>query len=65
MALQCVDTIRMRKECDVSYETMQRSGFSRKTGWKRKYTLADARSDADTAAICLRNAWEILDPINR
>lgn len=63
-SLEYVDLIRMAKTSEVSYETMQRSGFRRKEGWRRKYSLADARSHADTAAIRLRNAWELLDPIN-
>lgn len=64
-ALEYVDRIRMEKECEISYETMQRSRFRRKDGWRRAYTLKDARSNAETAAIRLRNAWEILDPIGK
>lgn len=63
-SLEYVDLIRMKKSHEVSYETLQRSGFKRKEGWQRKYTLADARRHADTAAIRLRNAWELLDPIS-
>lgn len=63
-ALGYVDGIKMRKGTEVSYETMQRSGFNRKTGWNRDYTLADARKDAATAATRLRNAWELLEPMN-
>ncbi len=63
-ALRTVDHIVNDKEAEVSYETMQKSGFNRSTGWRRKYTLADARSDARSAAIQLRAAWEILDPMN-
>ena len=62
-ALQYVDRIRDSKHASITYETMQRSGFRRKN-WQRPYALADARSEAKTAAIRLRNAWELLDPIN-
>ncbi len=61
-ALGLVDDIRSRQQTDVTYETMQRAGFNRKTSWRRKYTLADARKDAETAATRLRRAWEYLDP---
>jgi hypothetical protein len=61
-ALRLCDHIRSDQNAEVSYETMQRSGFNRKTGWRRKYSLADARGMADSAAIQLRAAWEILDP---
>ena len=60
-ALKYVDDIRSANFIDVSYETMQRSGFKRES-WKRKYTLADAKRDAEAAAMRLRNAWELLDP---
>lgn len=60
-ALQYVDSIRTSTVTQITYETMQRSGFKRKS-WTRKYTLADAKADADTAAIRLRNAWDLLDP---
>ncbi len=60
-ALGYVDGIRTATLTDITYETMQRSGFKRKT-WTRKYTLADAKADANTASIRLRNAWELLDP---
>lgn len=62
--LQYIDRIADTRETSVSYETMQRSGFKRKAGWRRAYKLTDARSDAETAAIRLRNAWELLDPIS-
>lgn len=62
--LHYVDRIVAAREASVSYETMQRSGFRRKAGWRRAYKLTDARSDAATAAIRLRNAWELLDPIS-
>ena len=62
-ALEYVDRIRMLKTTDVTYETLQRSGFNRKEGWRRKYTLADSRKDAETAAMRMRKAWQILDPI--
>ena len=64
-ALGYVDHIVMRKEAEVSYDTMQRSGFKRPEGWRRKYNLSDARSDARCAAIRLRNAWQLLDPLER
>ena len=64
-ALRTVNNIANNKELEVSYETMQRSGFNRKTGWRRKYTLADARGDARNAAIQLRAAWELLDPTSK
>ncbi len=63
-ALDYADRVRNSQTADVSYETMQRSGFNRPTGWRRKYSLADARRDAETVAINLRAAWEILDPSN-
>ena len=59
--LDRVDSIRTGKLAEVTYETMQRSGFMRKN-WVRKYTLADAKADASNAAIRLRNAWELLEP---
>ncbi len=62
-ALRTVDKIVSRQDAEVSYETMQKSGFNRSTGWRRKYTLADARADARSAAIQLRAAWEIIDPM--
>lgn len=62
-ALDYLDRVRMTTHEEISYETMQRSGFKRKDGWRRKYTLADARRDANTAAIRLRNAWQLLDPV--
>ena len=62
-ALSDVDNIATAPDREVSYETMQRAGFNRKTGWRRKYSLADARSNARSAAIQLRAAWEILDPM--
>lgn len=61
-ALRMVDSIWNSKTTDVAYETMQRSGFNRKEGWRRKYSLADARGDARNAATQLRAAWEVLDP---
>ncbi|WP_293373604.1 hypothetical protein [Nevskia sp.] len=64
-ALGYVDEIRSRKETEVSYETLRRNRFNRKEGWRRKYTLSDARSAANCAAIRLRNAWQLLDPIER
>lgn len=51
--LEYVQKITTVPSQEVSYETMQ-----------RKYTLADARSHSQTAGIRLRNAWELLDPIN-
>ena len=60
-SLLYVDSIRDSKHTSISYETMQRSGFKRKN-WQRPYTLADARSEAKTAAMRLRTAWELLDP---
>ncbi len=62
--LDYVQNIVTTQRYEVSYETMQRANFKRKTGWWRKYTLADARSQARTAEIRLSNAWELLDPIN-
>lgn len=62
-ALGEIDKIVMTTECGVSYETMQRAGFNRKTGWRRKYNLKDARGNAQCAAIQLRSAWDILDPM--
>ena len=62
-ALQHVESIRDSKHTGITYETMQRSGFKRKN-WQRPYALPDARSEATTAALRLRNAWELLDPIN-
>ena len=64
-ALGYVDNVIMTKNAEVSYETMQKSGFNRKRGWRRSYTLKDARSDASCAAIQLRQAWELLDPIGK
>lgn len=61
-ALDYVDQIATKKDAEISYETMQRSGFNR--SWRRKYSLSDARSAARCAAIRLRNAWQLLDPIN-
>ncbi len=61
--LQYADNVRQSKFTEIAYETMQRSGFKRKN-WQRPYTLADARRDATTAAIRLRNAWELLEPVN-
>lgn len=63
-ALQYVDRIVETRAVGVSYQTMQRSGFKRKAGWQRAYKMTDARDDAATAAIRLRNAWELLDPIS-
>lgn len=63
-ALGYVDLIATKKDEEITYETMQRSGFRRPDGWRRKYTLADARSHAQTAAIKLRNAWELIEPVN-
>lgn len=62
-ALGYVDSVCTSKESEVTYGTLQRSGFKRKEGWRRRYTLSDARSDARCAAIRLRNAWNLLDPI--
>lgn len=63
-ALEYVDHVRTVQFTEVTYETYQRSNFRRKDGARRKYTLADARKDAATAAIRIRNAWELLDPIS-
>lgn len=62
-ALAHVDSIVQSKFSEVSYETMQRAGFNRKTGWQRPFNLSDARSLARQAALRLRAAWELLDPI--
>lgn len=62
-ALSYVDAIKDSKFIEITYETMQRSGFRRKN-WSRNYTLADAKRDAANAATRLRNAWELLDPTN-
>lgn len=62
-ALVYADEIAMRKETDVAYETLQRSAFKRKEGWRRKYNLSDARNTARLVAIRLRNAWQLLDPL--
>lgn len=62
-ALGYVDSVVMSKETEVTYDTLQRAGFNRKTGWRRRYTLSDARSDARCAATRLRNAWQLLDPL--
>lgn len=62
-ALGYVDAVCTHKETEVTYETLQRNGFKRKEGWRRRYTLTDARSDARCAAKRLRNAWQLLDPI--
>lgn len=61
-ALQYTESIRDSKHTGITYETMQRSGFKRKN-WQRPYNLTDARSEAKTASIRLRNAWQLLDPI--
>ena len=61
-ALLTVDRIVMDQRAEVTYETLQRSGFRRPDGWNRKYSLADARRHAQYAARRLRAAWEILDP---
>ena len=63
-ALEYVDRARSAQRTEISYETFQRAGFRRKDGWSRKYTLADARRDAETAAIRLRNVYELLDPVS-
>ena len=60
-ALSRVDSIRDGKHSEITYETMQKSGFKRKN-WLRPYNLKDAKSDAANAAIRLRAAWQILDP---
>ena len=62
-ALSLVERIRDDELTEITYETMQRSGFTRKN-WKRKYNLADARRNAAHAATRLRNVWELLDPMD-
>ena len=62
--MEYVQRIGMAPHQEVSYQTLQRSGFKRKGGWNRKYTLTDARRHAETAEIRLRNAWELLDPVS-
>lgn len=62
-ALGYIDKIADTQSTEVTYETMQKAGFSRPTNWRRKYNLKDARQDARTAAVQLRAAWELLDPI--
>lgn len=62
--LEYVQSITTAQVQEISYETMQRSGFKRSGGWNRRYTLADARRHAQTAEIRLRNVWELLDPIS-
>jgi len=64
-ATSYLDRIIMGNTMDVTYETMQKAGFNRKTGWRRKYTLADAKQNASTAARHARNAWELLEPISK
>lgn len=61
-AISYVDSIRTGEVASVSYETMQKANFNRPRGWHRKYNLKDAKSDANCAAMRLRNAWQILDP---
>ena len=61
-ALLAADSIRSSKVTEVSYETLQRAAFRRKDGWRRPYTLADARRESENIARRLRSAWEILDP---
>jgi hypothetical protein len=58
------DRIRAAQTAEVDYQTMQRTGFRRAEGWKRKYTLRDARQEADYVARELRTAWELMDPIS-
>lgn len=61
-ALGLADAIVARQTADVTYETMQQARFSRPTGWRRKYTLADARREAENIGRRLRVAWEYIDP---
>lgn len=61
-AIEYIDRIHTAPRQEVTYATMQKAGFRRADGWARKYTLADARSHAECAAMALRRAWEILDP---
>jgi hypothetical protein len=56
-ALTAIDRI-------VAKERTEYSDEKRAFHKRRKYTLADARQDARFAAARLREAYEILDPMN-
>lgn len=62
-ALGYIDKIVDTNTTEVTYETMQKAGFNRKENWRRKYSLKDARDDARTAAVQIRAAWDLLDPM--